>query len=53
MAAFDDQTGIRERAGCVAFLRKPFPASELLKAINRTLKCGDTAIPENPTTSQN
>ena len=53
MTAFDDQQGASERSGCVAFLHKPFPASELLKAINRTLKCGDTAIPENRTNSQN
>jgi hypothetical protein len=53
MTAFDDQTGLRERVECVAFLRKLYPASELLKAINRTLKCGDTAIPENPKAKKN
>jgi hypothetical protein len=53
MTAFDDQTGLRERVECVAFLRKPYPASELLKAINRTLKCGNTAIPENPKAKKN
>lgn len=41
ITAVDDETLEREtiKAGCVAYLQKPFPAESLIAAINSALRC--------------